>query len=68
MGDDRPIPHRRIRDDALVANERTYADIAYTPAVSGALHLRYLLTDDYYAGLLPPPFRGRELYLPLVRH
>ncbi|HUM72157.1 MAG TPA: C25 family cysteine peptidase, partial [Chloroflexota bacterium] len=58
------IPHRRLPDAALIANERHYADIAYPPALSGSLSYRYMLTDDYYAGLLPQPMRGREFYLP----
>ena len=60
VGDDNALPHRRIIDEALVANERKYAEIAYTPALSGSLDLRYFLSDDYYAGLLPLPFKGRE--------
>ncbi|MGH2524545.1 MAG: C25 family cysteine peptidase, partial [Anaerolineales bacterium] len=66
VGDDRVIPHRRIQDLALVANERHYASIAYTPVLSGSLGLRYFLTDDYYAGLLPLPYAGREVYLPQI--
>ena len=64
VGDDRVVPHRRIRDEALVSNERRYAEIAHTPILSESLSLRYLLSDDYYAGLLPLPWKGRELYLP----
>jgi hypothetical protein len=64
VGGDRIIPHRRIRDEAIVANERTYASIAATVELSGSLGLRYLLSDDYYAGLLPLPYKGRELYVP----
>jgi len=64
VGDDRVIPYRRIRDEALLSNERLYAGIAYTPRISESLHLRYFLSDDYYAGLLPLPWKGRELYLP----
>ena len=60
------IPQRRLVDEALIANERTYADIAHTSQISSALAARYLLSDDYYAGLLPLPWRGRELYLPQI--
>ena len=66
VGDDRLIPFRRIRDEALFANERHYAATAYTDILSQSLGLRYFLSDDYYAGLLPLPFKGRELYLPQV--
>ena len=66
VGDDRLIPFRRIRDEALYANERHYAPTAYTPILSSSLGLRFFLSDDYYAGLLPLPFKGRELYLPQV--
>ncbi len=68
VGDDRMIPFRRIRDEALFANERYYAPTAYTPILSSSLGLRFFLSDDYYAGLLPLPFKGRELYLPQVAH
>jgi hypothetical protein len=64
VGDDRVIPQRRIQDVALVANERHYAETAATTILSGTLALRYFLSDDYYAGLLPFPYQGRELYLP----
>jgi hypothetical protein len=64
VGDDRMIPHRRLQDMALVANERAYADLAGTPILSGSLGLRYMLTDDYYAGLYPMPYQGREIYPP----
>ncbi|MCA9956392.1 MAG: hypothetical protein KC434_16805, partial [Anaerolineales bacterium] len=64
VGDDRIIPHRRIRDDALVANERNYAAIAASTEISGSLDLRYFLTDDYYAAPIPFPFKDREFYLP----
>ena len=64
MGDDRAIPHRRIRDEALIANERHYAETAYATNLSKSLEQRYFLSDDYYVGLLPLPWRGRELYLP----
>ena len=64
VGDDRVIPQRRIQDVALVANERHYAATAATTILSGTLGLRYFLTDDYYAGLLPFPYQGREVYLP----
>jgi hypothetical protein len=67
VGDDRVIPHRRIQDTTLVANERNYvSEISTTATLSGSLNLRYFLSDDYYAGLLPLPFQGRELYLPHV--
>jgi hypothetical protein len=39
-----------------------YAPTAYTAILSSALNLRYL-SDDYYAGLLPLLYKGRELYL-----
>jgi hypothetical protein len=58
------IPHYRITDEALVANERTYAAFAHTTLLSGTFSLRYFLSDDYYAGIVPIPFKGRELYLP----
>jgi hypothetical protein len=64
VGDDRVIPHRRIRDEALMANERHYASTSYADNLKPSLELRYFLSDDYYAGLLPLPWRGRELYLP----
>jgi hypothetical protein len=64
VGGDRVIPHRRIRDEALIANERHYTDTMNIPNLGKSFHLRYFLTDDYYAGLLPLPFKGRELYLP----
>ncbi|MBP7694544.1 MAG: hypothetical protein KA764_21665, partial [Anaerolineales bacterium] len=66
VGDDRVIPHRRLRDATQLANERTYTTAADAPRVDGALALRYFLSDDYYAGLLPLPFQGREFYLPQV--
>jgi len=64
IGDDRMIPARRIVDEALYANERLYPDIPRTTAIGAAEQDRYFLSDDYYAGLLPLPFKGRELYLP----
>ncbi|MCP4421486.1 MAG: hypothetical protein GY805_33160 [Chloroflexi bacterium] len=64
VGEDRVIPHRRIRDDALVANERHYASIAESTEISGSLGLRYFLSDDYYASSIPFPFKDREFYLP----
>jgi hypothetical protein len=64
VGNDEVIPHRRIRDDALFANERLYAEAAGSTRAAAALEKRYFLSDDYYAGLLPLPWRGRELYLP----
>src|SRR5690606_4620038 len=65
VGEDQIIPHRRIRDDALVANERNYASIAATENISGSLNLRYFLSDDYYAAPMPFPFKDREFYLPV---
>ncbi|MCP4535611.1 MAG: hypothetical protein GY832_00520, partial [Chloroflexi bacterium] len=66
VGDDRVIPHRRIHDEALVANERNYAETAFALNLNKSLERRYFLSDDYYAGLLPLPWRGRELYLPQI--
>ncbi|HEX9374009.1 MAG TPA: choice-of-anchor Q domain-containing protein, partial [Roseiflexaceae bacterium] len=66
-GNDRVVPFRRIVDEAVVANERVYAPNVTGPnsaAIASALGNRYFLSDDYYAGLLPLPFKGRELYLP----
>ena len=64
VGGDDVIPFRRIRDEALFANERLYAEQAGDTRAAAALDKRYFLSDDYYAGLLPLPWRGRELYLP----
>jgi len=36
IGDDRVVPHARLRDDALVANERNYAAIAASHASCAA--------------------------------
>ena len=66
VGDDRIIPHYRVRDENLIANERNYADWAHTPRLASSLESLYFLSDDYYAGLLPIPWRGRELFLPQV--
>ncbi|HQY26967.1 MAG TPA: C25 family cysteine peptidase, partial [Thermoflexales bacterium] len=66
IGDDRVIPHARLRDDALVANERSYAVIAASQRLSTSLAARYYLSDDYYASLIPLPFLGRELYRPTL--
>jgi hypothetical protein len=62
-GDDRVIPHRRVRDDALISNERQYR-LVTSPELESAMGFRYFLSDEYYSGLLPLPWRGRELYLP----
>jgi hypothetical protein len=63
VGDDRVIPQRRIRDEALISNERRYGNV-FTPELAGSLAYRYFLSDEYYSGLLPLPWRGRELYVP----
>ena len=65
IGGDDLIPYFRVADEARVANERNYAgDVAANPLLAQSASERYLLTDDYYAGLLPIAYRGRELYLP----
>ena len=66
VGEDRVIPHRRLRDEALIANEYNYAANAYTDQLSGSFSYFYFLSDDYYAGLLPFPYGNREFYLPQV--
>jgi hypothetical protein len=64
VGGDRIIPQRRLRDATLIANERRYAGEAQALSLRQSLQQRYMLSDDYYTGLLPLPWRGRELYLP----
>ena len=49
----------------LLANERNYL-LAGDPRINAALTARYYLSDDYYAGLLPLPYLGGELYIPQV--
>ena len=63
-GSDQVIPFRRVRDEAFMANERTYLDEATTDAFASTFQRRYFLSDDYYGSLLPIPWRGRELYIP----
>src|SRR5690606_19706302 len=63
VGGDSIIPHRRVADLTLVANERRY--LYYdTPAMQAAGRYRYYLSDDYYAASLPVTVDGRELYIP----
>ena len=64
-GSDPIIPARRIADTTLLANERNYL-LAGDPRINAALTARYYLSDDYYAGLLPLPYLGGELYIPQV--
>jgi hypothetical protein len=64
VGGDPIIPHGRLRDEAKVANERNYSNLSGNQRLSLSQFHRYMLSDDYYAGLLPLPWRGRELYLP----
>ena len=67
VGDDRIVPARRIVDEALRQNERLYTDAqnpAAPNAIGSASAKRYYLSDDYYAGLIPLPWKARELYLP----
>ncbi len=64
MGGDDVVPQRRIYDEALYFNQRDYAELPTTSAAGQAFSKRYFLSDDYYAALLPIPYKGRELYLP----
>ena len=64
VGDDRAIPQRRIRDDALVSNERHYpddVDLDFAIGLENALEKRYFFSDDYYADLLRCPGVGGAL-------
>jgi hypothetical protein len=63
VGGDNVIPHRRIQDTTLVANERLYP-YAANDFLRDAFNQRYYLSDDYYSGILPYGVAGRELYLP----
>ncbi len=63
VGGDEVIPHRRMIDNTLVANQRNYA-LAEDPAINAAFQNRYYLVDDYYAASLPFSAFGRELFLP----
>ncbi|NJM42636.1 MAG: hypothetical protein HC853_18790, partial [Anaerolineae bacterium] len=49
VGNDSALPARRIVDEALVANERTYRDLdSATPnGIASAMQARYFLSDDY---------------------
>jgi hypothetical protein len=65
VGPDTVIPFRRIPDEARVSNERKYNTQTNIQTLTRAsFSSRYILTDDYYASLLPMPFRMRELYIP----
>src|SRR5690606_7836985 len=70
VGGDEMLPHRRVVDSTLVANQRRYVDylagdnVPLDPAIAAAYNHRYFLIDDYYASPLPLSTFGRELYLP----
>ena len=64
-GSDPIVPSRRIADSTLLANERNYQQ-AGDARINAALTQQYYLTDDYYAGLVPLPFLGGDVYIPQV--
>ncbi|RLC61196.1 MAG: hypothetical protein DRI48_11025, partial [Chloroflexi bacterium] len=67
VGDDRMIPFYRVPDDAYLANEAAYtlrAGLLPANSTFAALHLGFILTDDFYADHSPLLWRGRELFLP----
>ena len=63
IGGDSIIPHRRIQDTTLVANERKYKYYD-GERLEGLSDYFYYLSDDYYAASLPIGVVGRELYIP----
>lgn len=65
IGGDQVVPFRRIPDEVTIANERSYlSQVTDDIALSGSLAEGYFLSDDYYAGFSPIPWRGREIFLP----
>ncbi|MGB0383471.1 MAG: hypothetical protein ACPGWR_01485 [Ardenticatenaceae bacterium] len=63
VGNDQIIPFHRIPDEVTIANERTYR-VDGDPVLTSNLREGYFLSDDYYAGFTPIPYRGRDVILP----
>ncbi|MCA9918035.1 MAG: hypothetical protein KC445_08790, partial [Anaerolineales bacterium] len=65
VGGDEIVPFRRVPDEVPVANESTYLEgLLDTTPLGAALTQSYFLSDTYYSGFAPIPWRGRELVLP----
>ena len=61
VGDDRIIPHRRLRDETLVANERKYFDEVSTHTyLESAFQYRYISTSGQYPSA---HFNAKEVVL-----
>ncbi|GAH02359.1 unnamed protein product, partial [marine sediment metagenome] len=65
VGDDQIVPFWRVPDEVPLAHEGGYNPyLPTTSPVGVALGERYFLSDDYYAGFNPIPWRGRGLVFP----
>ncbi|HEX9094202.1 MAG TPA: C25 family cysteine peptidase, partial [Coriobacteriia bacterium] len=67
VGGDRVIPHRRIKDQTAISNERYYADSAFLKPdspLASSLTGGYDLTDDFYVDGSPSLWQGTDMYVP----
>jgi hypothetical protein len=65
VGNDEIIPFWRVPDEVPLAHEGGYNPyLIPTSPVGQALEEQYFLTDDYYGGFNPIPWRGRGLIFP----
>jgi len=67
VGSDEVVPQRRVQDQTVIGNERSYADsslLKNDSALFGSMYQSMVLNDDYYVDAAPIPFNGRSLYIP----
>ncbi len=67
VGSDDVIPFRRVPDETIISNERSYLMSSFlkpgSPLFFSMLE-GFNLTDDYYVDAAAVPWQGRSLYIP----
>ena len=67
VGGDEILPQRRVTDQTVLCNERSYVrDAGLNPDSSllASMNDAMVLTDDFYVDAEPIPYNGRSLYVP----
>ena len=67
VGNDDVIPFYRVADTTTIGNESNYAMGTFLKPGSPLFHSTdegYILTQDFYADLVPTPYEGGALYVP----